>query len=478
MDTLTKYFWLLGLLVTLAIIALPLALFLPRAGLAAGDPWDGVPRRLPHIDHSALLQGPFESGPQVTRACLDCHPQAAGQVMGTVHWTWESKPYQVERRAAPVTIGKKNSLNNFCLGIQSNWPACTTCHAGYGWEDADFDFTRPENVDCLVCHDLSGGYVKGQAGIPLEGVDLLAAARSVGLPTRENCGNCHFNGGGGNGVKHGDLDQSLYFPPQSLDVHMGGYDFQCIDCHQTQDHQIRGRSISVGLDSENQVACLDCHQAGLHQDARINAHTGSVACQACHIPSGARRDPTKMEWDWSTAGQDLEEDPHAYLKYKGSFVYESDFIPEYYWYKGVAGRYLMGDPIDPDQVTLINSLDGDISDPQARIFPFKVHLARQPYDALNNYLLQPQTAGEGGFFTSFDWDDALRRGAQATGLPYSGDYGFAETLMYWPLTHMVAPAQNALQCANCHGTQGRLDWQALGYPGDPLQWGGRSPTTP
>ena len=31
-------------------------------------------------------------------------------------------------------------------------------------------------------------------------------AQNVGLPARENCGGCHFYGGGGDGVKHGDLD--------------------------------------------------------------------------------------------------------------------------------------------------------------------------------------------------------------------------------------------------------------------------------
>ena len=59
------------------------------------------------------------------------------------------------------------------------------------------------------------------------------------------------------------------------------------------------------------------------------------------------------------------------------------------------------------------------------------------------------------------------------GLPYSGEYGFAETWMYWPSTHMVQPKENALQCADCHSDEGRLDWQALGYPGDPMDWGGR-----
>ena len=27
------------------------------------------------------------------------------------------------------------------------------CHAGYGWVDDSFDFSKRENVDCLVCHE-------------------------------------------------------------------------------------------------------------------------------------------------------------------------------------------------------------------------------------------------------------------------------------------------------------------------------------
>jgi octaheme c-type cytochrome (tetrathionate reductase family) len=424
------------------------------------------------------MQGPFQTGSEVTRACLECHAEAAQEVMETVHWTWESKPYPLEGRPEPVTIGKKNSINNFCIGIQSNWAGCTSCHAGYGWEDASFDFSIEENVDCLVCHDQSGVYVKGKSGLPQEGVDLLAAARSVGAPTRENCGGCHFNGGGGNGVKHGDMDQHLYFPSENLDVHMGGNDFQCTDCHRTQAHNIRGRSISVSLDLENQVLCTDCHSDNLHADERLNAHLGSVACQTCHIPQGAREDPTKMEWDWSTAGQDRPDDPHTYLKIKGSFVYEGDFVPEYYWYKGIQDRYILGDLIDPSQPTVLNPIAGDIHDPEAKIWPFKVHRARQPYDSVYNYLLQPRTAGEGGFWTTFDWDSALRLGSADVDMEYSGQYGFAETWMYWPLDHTVAPAENALLCTACHGEEGRLDWEALGYNGDPSEWGGRFQDNP
>lgn len=185
-----------------------------------------------------------------------------------------------------------------------------------------------------------------------------------------------------------------------------------------------------------------------------------------------------MEWDWSTAGQDYPEDPHVYLKIKGSFVYEEDFVPEYEWYNGFANRYILGDEIDPNQITVLNPPKGDRSDPDAKIWPFKVHSAKQPYDTVYNYLLQPKTVGEGGYWTEFDWDQAFRLGSEVTGIAYSGEYGFAETEMYWPTTHMVAPADQALQCTTCHGEDGRLDWLALGYPGDPVEWGGRPSPTP
>jgi octaheme c-type cytochrome (tetrathionate reductase family) len=473
-----KYIWVIGLIVTLTIIVVPVILFVPGFAKTEDDPWKNVPARESHVDHTDLITGQFESGSEVTMKCLECHEDAAYQVMETVHWTWESEPYEMESRDELVTIGKKNSLNNFCIGIQSNWPGCTSCHAGYGWEDDNFDFSEEENVDCLVCHDTTGIYVKSTAGLPAEGVDLVAVAQSVGYPTRDNCGSCHFKGGGGNAVKHGDLDEHLYNPSEEVDVHMGRYDFVCTDCHQTQDHLIAGRSISVSLDDEDQLNCTDCHDERLHEDERINNHFTSVACQTCHIPVGAVKDPTKMYWDWSTAGQDLEEDPHEYLKIKGSFVYESDFMPEYYWHNGSVDRYLLGDKVDPDQVTDLNPLHGDIDDPEAKIYPFKVHRAKQPYDVVNSYLLQPKTVGEGGFWTEFDWDQALSLGSEVVGLEYSGEFDFAETRMNWLLTHMVSPVEQALQCNDCHGEEGRLDWLALGYIGDPVEWGGRFKITP
>ncbi len=474
----SKYIWLMGLGITLILIAFPIYLFTLEPPVVAADPWTRLPdRTTPPLDHSTLLKGPFTTGSDVTRACLSCHEEAGDQVIHTSHFTWLSEPEAIPGRDDPQQIGKANLINNFCIGVQSNWTGCTRCHAGYGWSSADYDFTNTENVDCLVCHDNTGTYVKAAAGQPAEGVDLVNVAQNVSTPSRQNCGGCHFDGGGGNGVKHGDLDESLYYPPESVDVHMGEHDFLCVDCHQTTDHQIGGRAISVSAQNTDGIACTDCHETTtLHSDARITEHLDTVACQTCHVPATALRDPTKVVWDWSQAGQDgREDDPHVYLKIKGAFVYQNNYVPEYAWYDGTVSRYLLGDVIDPAQVTHINYPQGDINQLSALIYPFKIHLARQPYDTVNNILLPPHTTGEDGYWTTFDWDSAIAIGAQAAGLPYSGEYGFAETDMYWKQTHMVRPAELALTCTDCHGEVGRLDWQALGYPGDPMVWGGRTP---
>ena len=42
--------------------------------------------------------------------------------------------------------------------------------------------------------------------------------------------------------------------------------------------------------------------------------------------------------------------------------------------------------------------------------------------------------------------------ATATGQPYSGQHDFVKTEMLWPITHMVAPAKDAVACASCHSS--------------------------
>ncbi|MBE9559645.1 MAG: cytochrome C, partial [Proteobacteria bacterium] len=183
-------------------------------------------------DHSKFkeLQDAFDSGPEVTRACIKCHTEAAKQIHKTKHWTWEFLNPDNKQK-----VGKRNVLNNFCITPQSNFSHCAACHVGYGWVDTSFDFTSEENVDCLVCHDTTGDYYKAEenGGLPRESVDLAHVAQNVGKTSRDTCGACHFFGGGNDGVKHGDMDTSLAAPERELDVHMDalGEDFTCATCH-------------------------------------------------------------------------------------------------------------------------------------------------------------------------------------------------------------------------------------------------------
>ncbi len=433
--------------------------------------WSKVPEHSPATDHSTFYKGAFSDGPSVTRACLECHVDAATEVMKTAHWNLEGEEVIIPGHDKPMRIGKRNVINNFCIGISSNWPGCTTCHIGYGWEDDSFDLTDQSLVDCLVCHDTTGTYKKkkGGAGRPDPEVDLLAVAKSVGKPSRTNCGGCHFQGGGGNAVKHGDLDDTLLFPSARIDIHMGKLDFSCVDCHQAKQHLLPGRLLTVSVDRENRLRCTNCHQAQPHADVRLNSHTNRIACQTCHIPYMAVDEGTKLSWDWSKAGQDLGiTDAHIYLKIKGRFTYAKGIPPEYHWYNETSTRYILGDKIDPEKPTDIAAPIGDRFDPGSKIYPFKVHRGKQIYDVKNKYFILPHVHGDEGFWTKFDWNTAARIGAESTGLDFSGVFGFAPTEMFMPQNHMVTAAEKALQCRDCHGEEGRLDWQALGYENDPL----------
>jgi len=439
-------------------------------------------------DHSNVINGPFKTGPEVTKTCLQCHESHARDFMKTVHWTWSA--VQEVPGKGKADLGKKNAINNYCIALPSNNPRCTSCHAGYGWKDASFDFNKPDNVDCLVCHDTTGTYKKLPAGSgnpayqdtefpPKSGniwkaVDLEKIAKNVGRTSRATCGACHFFGGGGDHVKHGDLDSSMTAPKRTMDVHMAvdGANMTCSACHRAEKHAIPGKSMGVSVAGGGQTLnCTDCHAGSPHgPNAQLNRHAQKVACQTCHIPTFARTLPTKVWWDWSTAGKDgpVAKDQYGlplYDKQKGDFKWAKDIKPTYMWFNGSVDRYLVGDKMDPGKVTHLNYPRGDRRDNAALITPFKVMRGKQPYDSGNNIFAVPNLWG--GYWGHWDWNKAIADGMKVAGLNYSGQYAFAPTDMYWKVNHMVVPKAQALKCNDCHSKEGRLAWKALGYPGDP-----------
>ena len=426
------------------------------------------------VDHSLFpaLRKKFSRPQEITAACIACHNGRYTEVMASTHWNWERTEY-IEGKGIRA-VGKRNVLNNFCIGISGNEQSCNKCHAGYGYSDASFDFTDSLNVDCLACHDNTGTYIKaaGGAGMPDSTVDLAHVAQHVGRPQRTNCGTCHFMGGGGNNVKHGDLEVALFDPSRDIDVHMAsdGSDMQCVDCHTAKNHQMLGKMYSVSSMNRDRVECEHCHTQLPHADDVLNKHTLKVACQTCHIPRYAKVNPTKLYWDWSTAGRLKDGQPYEekdsigtdiYMSIKGSFQWGRNLKPDYIWFNGTASHYLIGDTLDPAGPVKINQLYGSYDDPDSKICPVKIHRAKQIYDTQNRYLIQPKTVstkeGDGGYWREFNWHRSAEEGMKLVNLPYSGSYGFIETEMYWPVNHMVSPKEQTVQCSECHTReQGRL----------------------
>ena len=449
-------------------------------------------------DHSQLeeLQGPFATGPDVTRACLKCHNVAGRQFARNKHWTW-----QYEHPVTGQKLGKGVLINNFCTNARGNEGMCAQCHAGYGMTDIrTYDFQNYENIDCLICHESTGTYYKtpptrGNKACAiifedLPPIDLARSAQSVTLPGRNNCGSCHFRGGGGDNVKHGDLSTVLFSPSRDVDVHMSadGENFSCVICHVGEGHQWSGSRYQMlakdfkgtgkpGMPRDT-ASCESCHGHAPHPASlkgfKLDDHASRVACETCHIPTFARGGvATMVEWDWRTAGklkngegfrlegytQGNGEHRHTYKSIKGDFKFGEDLEPSYVWFNGTLDYTTIDTHFDDTKPVLINKPRGSARDPEARIWPFKRMRTVQPYDRLNKTLVYMYLWGddEDAFWGNYDFGRAIERGMEQNNIPYSGDYGFVETVSYWPINHMVAPKQQALACRECHSRNGRLD---------------------
>lgn len=420
----------------------------------------------PGVDHSKLpeLNKKFARPQDVTLACLACHTERGKEVMQTPHWRWIGDEY-VEGRGI-VSIGKRNILNNYCIAIGGSEGTCNKCHIGYGYDNKDFDFSKQENIDCLSCHSASGKYVKGKelAGNPDPKVDLATEVKSISIPRKAMCGNCHFDGGGGNNSKHGDLEEALNNTDRNIDVHMAknGADLQCTDCHTAENHVMKGKLYTVSSMNRNRMECESCHTNKPHESDIVNEHTVKVSCQTCHIPTYAKVNATKTFWDWSKAGDlrdgkpytiENEDGNETYLSIKGKIDWHKNLTPEYKWFKGTADHYLIQDTTSQFPIVL-NPFKAVAADPQAKIVPVKVMRTLQPYDPVNKRLVSPKLwdkeYGKGAYWKDFDWNAAIKAGMEYVNMPWSGKYSFVNTESNWIVNHMVSPKEKALKCESCH----------------------------
>ncbi|NOQ45443.1 MAG: cytochrome C, partial [Desulfobulbaceae bacterium] len=208
---------------------------------------------------------------------------------------------------------------------------------------------------------------------------------------------------------------------------------------------------------------------------KLNDHTDRVACETCHIPTIARINPTRVWWDWSTAGKFtedgqpiIEKDEMGKVSYhtsKGDMRWAKNVVPDYLWFNGVMTHVLVDDKIDDSAVVRMTKVHGDRNDPKSRIYPFKMFKGKQVYDVGNKTLVVPKLfgpKGSGAYWKDFDWQKSVTIGQEEMGRRFSGKLGFIETEYLRPVAHMVAPREDSLSCDSCHSRNGRLS-QLTGF---------------
>jgi hypothetical protein len=472
--------------------------------------------------NDSTLAGFGADGTKVTAICLTCHRTTAAAVLGSTHFTWKGNSAMTgqtgvgklnfvnnfcvatasnEARCAqchpaygqaPQKDGVTGALK-VNTGMMTKWAA-----------DPAVDKTR---IDCLICHTsiAASSYVKSPAnfGQPwpktpyncspscsaaqiCSNVDTAgnpwtdgksycrapnateqptvlanAAKNLLAAPARSNCGFCHFNAGGGDNVKMGDLGSALAAPTKDVDVHMGstatgGLNKSCASCHKgAASHQLKGTGLSIPVDTEGRAACTDCHSAAPHtSSATYNTHAAFIACQTCHIPRFSKTQYTKMDWDWRRSGDkvacqgltgcvsfngmtypsgnaqtgtiagvggeadkslnhvdDLADPTHkiayGYDWKKGYNRYEMNVVPAYRWFDGFGTHATtdnsafgtQGDSAS-DPVVLSAPVGGMTFATGKKIYPFKRMTGRSPGLADGSKMLIPHVFGDDGLWTN------------------------------------------------------------------------------
>ncbi len=426
-----------------------------------------------------------------TKTCLECHQKEAETFFHSQHYQWRGPSPNIVN-AGGKKLGKLNTFNDFCTSPIGNWiglvknsrgdvisRGCSACHAGSGLMPSEqMTQTQLENIDCLMCHasgyrrDL---YVDDRGEFQWRPIlwnnveGLNSVAKRISMPTRVMCLRCHAASGGGPNYKRGDIEYKLADPDRDFDVHMAtaGKNMQCVACHAGDDHHVRGRGADLsGSDMPNNpLSCESsgCHTSTPHKLEPLNRHAKRINCSVCHIPSFAREEPTDMMRDWSTPLFNEQTN-----RYTATITLQKDVTPVYAWFNGMTKAQLPGEPAQrlPDGSVGMMMPQGSREDPKAKIFAFKVHKARLPLLAGKNWII-PITVEQ--FFPDGKLDPAVKNAAKELYGVDNAQYTWTETTRYMGIFHAVQPAKNALRCIDCHGQHGRMDWKALGYPGNPMK---------
>lgn len=417
------------------------------------------------------IQGLFNSTRDVVIKCLECHNRIASEVLGSSHWTWKRNRTVNGRQ---LMYGKKDSLAAFAIDVTSNPTRCLRCHISSAPDSGIIEQGAEADVDCLVCHDTTGRYVKNREGEKLEQADFEVIARNVGRPVPKNCITCHFADYGLTEYSRPDAREKRIKNPSRGDIHMSGdaASFGCQQCHiRNSGHPFTGTGPYRPVETIEGQGCAACHTESPHRIDSLNRHTATVACRTCHIPEYGGIIPAMVSWNWLLTGKispimQSISGSATFLQDSSGFTSSKMIRPIYLWDDGGDRVYTRGQRILPQELTYLQRPNE--RSPKSKIAPFRIMYGTQLYDGKYRYLISPLLSTEGAeLFPGSDWDTIAREGMKTIVLPYSGEYGFTPTASLRRLNHGVVPAGEALDCTDCHGRGRRLDWQALGYDDDP-----------
>ena len=426
-----------------------------------------------------------------TKTCLDCHREAAETFFHSQHYQWRGDTPQIVNADAASRWGKLNTINDFCTNPAQNWiglvhnsrgdvlsKGCSKCHAGLrhaARAHAHRGAAREHRLPDLPRVRLPARPLHQRGRLPRVEADPLEepggprlVSKRISLPKREMCLRCHSASGGGPNFKRGDLEYELAKTDRSYDVHMGddGGDLSCIDCHAGEDHRIRGRGVDlVGTDSpDNLLSCQgECHDAAsVHEAEILNHHTRRVNCTVCHVSTFARDEATDMVRDWSTPKYYPEDD-----RYTATITMQKDVVPVYAWFNGTTKAQLPQQPAISlaDGTVGMMVPEGSREDPKSKIFAFKLHKGKMPMLDEQTWIIPILVEH---FFADGDIDSAVKHATEEAYGIKGAAYSWVDTVRYMGIFHSVQPKEQAVACLECHSPGGRMDWKALGYPGDPM----------
>jgi len=418
---------------------------------------------------------------QGSQSCLTCHESKALEMHSSSHYQWQGQAlYTVN---GPAVQGKLNTaLNSYCVSILGNWNACGSCHAGLGAKPvATATPSQLQNIDCLICHQkdykrkkVNGVFIPDT--INMGSITMDQAVKTVHKPARSNCIQCHAKGGGGDNNKRGDMALAhATTTDRNFDVHMSstGANLNCQQCHTTQNHRIAGRGSDLrqtDLDVKVNCSTATCHTnkttSSGHATADVNRHVNRVACQTCHIKTYARNaadttatESTEVYRNWS-----IPEWSAALSRWEPLITRGSDLKPTYSFWNGMSWNYSLNETVRFDATTgayPTSRPEGSIKGSGSMLYPFKYKKALQPLANSLGVLVALDTSV---YFSSGNYDNAVKAGLINMGYPSTTSYQNIDTDTYQLITHEVMPKGNALTCTQCHtSTATQLNLKSIGY---------------